>query len=217
MSCNNLSLCWLKSEHVISKVVKFCCLFATIDFTSLRYFSLGINNLPFMIYSISSACLRTHCQQPVYFISVNTVSVCLRTHCQQPVCFISVNTVSVCLRTHCQQPVYFISVNTVSVCLRTHCQQPVYFIFENTVSDFLKFVGPSGQKITRNSNTAKFAGLGVWQNCLFVYFVLHQKSDMQLVWRNDHGHLGIRFCFKWHLLLKHATVFMVILLIIVFL
>ena len=177
MSCNNLSLCWLKSEHVISKVVKFCCLFATIDFTSLRYFSLGINNLPFMIYSISSACLRTHCQQPVYFISVNTVS----------------------------------------VCLRTHCQQPVYFIFENTVSDFLKFVGPSGQKITRNSNTAKFAGLGVWQNCLFVYFVLHQKSDMQLVCRNDHGQLGIRFCFKWHLLLKHATVFMVILLIIVFL
>ena len=157
MSCNNLSLCWLKSEHVISKVVKFCCLFATIDFTSLRYFSLGINNLPFMIYSISSACLRTH------------------------------------------------------------CQQPVYFIFENTVSDFLKFVGPSGQKITRNSNTAKFAGLGVWQNCLFVYFVLHQKSDMQLVCRNDHGQLGIRFCFKWHLLLKHATVFMVILLIIVFL
>ena len=157
MSCNNLSLCWLKSEHVISKVVKFCCLFATIDFTSLRYFSLGINNLPFMIYSISSACLRTH------------------------------------------------------------CQQPVYFIFENTVSDFLKFVGPSGQKITRNSNTAKFAGPGFRQNCLFVYFVLHQKSEMQLVCRNDHGQLGIRFCFKWHLLLKHATVFMVILLIIVFL
>ena len=120
-----------------------------------------------MIYSISSACLRTHCQQPVYFISVNTVSVCLRTHCQQPVCFISVNTVSVCLRTHCQQPVYFISVNTVSVCLRTHCQQPVYFIFENTVSDFLKFVGPSGQKITRTGNTAKYAGLGVRQKILF--------------------------------------------------
>jgi hypothetical protein len=46
---------------------------------------------------------------------------------------------------------------------------------------------------------------------LVVYFVLHRKSEMQLVWRNDHGQLGIRFCFKWHLLLKHATVSMVIL------
>ena len=34
---------------------------------------------------------------------------------------------------------------------------------------------------------------------------------MQLVCRNDHSQLGIRFCFKWHLLLKHATVSMVIL------
>jgi hypothetical protein len=42
-------------------------------------------------------------------------------------------------------------------------------------------------------------------------------SEMQLVCRNDHGQLGIRFCFKWHLLFKHATVSMVILLIIVFL
>jgi hypothetical protein len=42
-------------------------------------------------------------------------------------------------------------------------------------------------------------------------FVLHWKSEMQLVCRNDHGQLGIRFCFKWHLLLKHATVSMVFL------
>ena len=83
-------------------------------------------------------------------------------------------------------------------------------------SDFLKFVEPSGQKITRTGNTAKYASPGVWQNFLFVYFVLHRKSEMQLVCRNDHGQLGIRFCFKWHLLLKHATISMVILLIIVF-
>ena len=84
-------------------------------------------------------------------------------------------------------------------------------------SDFLKFVGPSGQKITRTTNTAKYAGPGDRQNFLFVYFVLQRKSEMQLVYRNDHVQLGIRFCFKSHLLLKHATVSMVILLIIVFL
>jgi hypothetical protein len=28
-------------------------------------------------------------------------------------------------------------------------------------ADFLKFVGPSGQKITRTGNTAKYAGPGV--------------------------------------------------------
>jgi hypothetical protein len=83
--------------------------------------------------------------------------------------------------------------------------------------EILRTVGPSEQKITRTGNTAKHAGPGVLQIFLFVYFVLHRKSEMQLVWRNDHGQLGIRFCFKWHLLLKHATVSMVILLIIVFL
>jgi hypothetical protein len=46
---------------------------------------------------------------------------------------------------------------------------------------------------------------------MVVYSVLNRKSEMQLVCRNDHGQLGIRFCFKWHLLLKHATVSMVIL------
>jgi hypothetical protein len=56
-------------------------------------------------------------------------------------------------------------------------------------ADFLKFVRPSGQKITRTGNTAKYAGPGVWQNFLFVYFVLHRKSEMQLVCRNDHGQL----------------------------
>jgi hypothetical protein len=57
-------------------------------------------------------------------------------------------------------------------------------------------VGPSRQKITRTGNTAKYAGPGVRQIFLFVYFVLHRKSEMQLVCRNDHGQLGIRFCFK---------------------
>ena len=28
-------------------------------------------------------------------------------------------------------------------------------------ADFLKFIGPSGQKITRNGNTVKYAGPGV--------------------------------------------------------
>ena len=60
----------------------------------------------------------------------------------------------------------------------------------------MKFVRPSGQKITRTGNTAKYAGPGVRQNILFVYFVLHRKSEMQLVCQNDHGQLGIRFCFK---------------------
>ena len=55
------------------------------------------------------------------------------------------------------------------------------------MSDFFKFIGPSGQKITRIGNTAKYAGPGVRQNFLFVYFVLHRKSEMQLVWRNNHG------------------------------
>ena len=51
------------------------------------------------------------------------------------------------------------------------------------------------------------------------YFEPHGKltTEMQLVYRNDHGQLGIRFCFKWYLFLKHATVSMVILLIIVLL
>ena len=42
------------------------------------------------------------------------------------------------------------------------------------------------------------------------FFALQPKSEMQLVYRNDHGQLGSIFCFKWHLLLKHATVSMVI-------
>ena len=87
----------------------------------------------------------------------------------------------------------------------------------HNVVDFWKFIGPSGKKITRTVNTDKYTGPGVRQIFLFVYFVLHRKSEMQLVCRNDHGQLGIRFCFKWHLLPKHATVSMVILLIIVFL
>jgi hypothetical protein len=53
------------------------------------------------------------------------------------------------------------------------------------------FFGLSGQKITRTSNTAKYAGPGVRQNFLLVYFVLHRKSEMQLVCRNYHGQLGI--------------------------
>ena len=70
------------------------------------------------------------------------------------------------------------------------------FTDKMTTSDFLKFVGPSGQKITRTGNTAKYAGPGVRQKCLFVYSVLHRKSEMQLVCWNDHGQLGIRICFK---------------------
>jgi hypothetical protein len=46
--------------------------------------------------------------------------------------------------------------------------EPIY-------TDFLKFVGPSGQKITRTGNTAKYAGPGVRQKFVFVYFVLHRK------------------------------------------
>ena len=46
---------------------------------------------------------------------------------------------------------------------------------QNCRSDFLKFVGPSRQKITWTGNTAKYAGPGVRQNFLFVYFVLHCK------------------------------------------
>jgi hypothetical protein len=63
-------------------------------------------------------------------------------------------------------------------------------------ADFLKLVGPSGQKITMTGNTAKYAGPGVRQKFLLVYFVFHWKSEMQLVCRNDHGQLGIRLCFK---------------------
>jgi hypothetical protein len=39
-------------------------------------------------------------------------------------------------------------------------------------ADFLKFVGPSGQKITRTSNTAKYAGPGVRKKkcCLCILF-----------------------------------------------
>jgi hypothetical protein len=44
-------------------------------------------------------------------------------------------------------------------------------------SDFLKFVGPSGQKITRTGNTAKYASPGVRQKFLFVYFVLNRKCN----------------------------------------
>jgi hypothetical protein len=33
------------------------------------------------------------------------------------------------------------------------------------------------QKITRTGNTGKYAGPGVWQKFLFVYFVLHRKSN----------------------------------------
>jgi hypothetical protein len=36
-----------------------------------------------------------------------------------------------------------------------------------------------GQKITRTGNTAKYAGPGVRLIVLFVYFVLHRKSEMQ--------------------------------------
>ena len=63
-------------------------------------------------------------------------------------------------------------------------------------SEFLKFVGPSRKKITSTGNSAKDAGPGVRHNFLFVYFVLHWKSEMQLVCLNDHGQLRIRFCFK---------------------
>ena len=45
------------------------------------------------------------------------------------------------------------------------------------MTDFLKFVGPSGQKIKRTGNTAKYASPGVRQNFLFVYFVLHRKCN----------------------------------------
>jgi hypothetical protein len=38
----------------------------------------------------------------------------------------------------------------------------------NGMTDFLKFVGPSRQKITRTGNTAKYAGPGVRQKVLFV-------------------------------------------------
>jgi hypothetical protein len=62
--------------------------------------------------------------------------------------------------------------------------------------EICRTVGPSGQKITRSGNTAKYASPGVRQNFLFVYFVLQRKSEMQLVCRNNHGQLGIRFCFK---------------------
>ena len=50
-------------------------------------------------------------------------------------------------------------------------------VFITVVLQTLKFVGLSGQKITRTGNTAKYAGPCVRQNCLFVYFVLHQKCD----------------------------------------
>ena len=38
------------------------------------------------------------------------------------------------------------------------------------LADFLKFVGPSGQKITRTGNIAKYAGPGVRQKFLFCVF-----------------------------------------------
>ena len=53
--------------------------------------------------------------------------------------------------------------------------------------------------------------------CLCILFCTGNWNCNSQVCRNDHGQLGIRFCFKWHLLLKHATVSMVIPLIIVFL
>jgi hypothetical protein len=60
---------------------------------------------------------------------------------------------------------YFIEIKAVVI---IHCMM---------MTDFLKFVGQSGQKITRTGNTAKYAGPGVGQNCLFVYFVLHRKCN----------------------------------------
>ena len=86
---------------------------------------------------------------------------------------------------------------TLSVKTIKPCQ---YFLvhFVYTVSrlfEIRRSVGPSGQKITRTDNTAKYAGPGVRQYFLLVYFVLHRKSEMQLVCRNEHGQLGIRFCF----------------------
>ena len=81
----------------------------------------------------------------------------------------------------------------------SHFRSPVFKNGDynnNNNDNNILFVGPSGQKITRTDNTAKYAGPGVRQIVLFVYFVLHRKSEMQLVCQNDNGQLGIRFCFK---------------------
>ena len=51
----------------------------------------------------------------------------------------------------------------------------IIYIAKEGHPDFLKFVGPSGQKITRIGNTSKYAGPGDRQKFLFVYFVLHRK------------------------------------------
>jgi hypothetical protein len=61
----------------------------------------------------------------------------------------------------------------------------------------LKFVGLSGQKITRTGNTAKYGGPGVGQNFLFVYFVLHRKSEMQLVFGDGNNKNPTRHVFKY--------------------
>ena len=67
-------------------------------------------------------------------------------------------------------------------CNKIYC--PSYWLLNDHHEDVFRFfeirrtVGPSRQKITRTSNTAKYAGPGVRQNFLFVYFVLHRKSEM---------------------------------------
>ena len=53
--------------------------------------------------------------------------------------------------------------------------------------------------------------------CLCILFCTGNRKCNWYAGTNDHGQLGITFYFKWHLLLKHATVSMVMLLIIVFL
>jgi hypothetical protein len=63
-----------------------------------------------------------------------------------------------------------ITMETVA-CLRSKCHLkqnlnpswPCSWKYNYGRADFLKFVGPSGQKITRTSNTAKYAGPGVRQ------------------------------------------------------
>jgi hypothetical protein len=96
---------------------------------------------------------------------------------------------------------HFVQNKYIYFCIEENNNRTYWYLKQFfLVTDFLKFVGPSGQKITKTGNTAKYAGPGVRQKILFVYFVLHRKSEMQLVCRNDHGQLGIRFCYKWHLL-----------------
>ena len=65
-------------------------------------------------------------------------------------------------------------------------------------SDFLKFVRPSDRVGRKSQGPAILPSMSVRvsDKILFVYFALHRKSEMQLVTRNDHGQLGIRFCFE---------------------